>query len=91
MNFRLSATLAALGLLACTTAFAQPAYPSKPIRIIVPYVAGGAADITARVVGQKMSEGLGVPVIIDNKPGANGMLGTDAVAPMCPTKARRPH
>ena len=80
MKSRLPRTLAALVLLPCITAFAQPAYPTRPIRIIVPYAAGGAADITARVVGQKMAEGLGVPVIIDNKPGANGMLGTDAVA-----------
>ena len=84
MKSRLPRTLAALVLLPCITAFAQPAYPTRPIRIIVPYAAGGAADITARVVGQKMSEGLGVPVIIDNKPGANGMLGTDAVAKSAP-------
>jgi tripartite-type tricarboxylate transporter receptor subunit TctC len=55
-------------------------YPNKPIRMIVPYAAGGAADITARVVAQKMSEGLGVPVVIDNRGGANGNIGTDAVA-----------
>jgi tripartite-type tricarboxylate transporter receptor subunit TctC len=76
----LSQALTALLILPCITAVAQPAYPTRTIRIIVPYSPGGAADITARMVGQKMSEGLGVPVIIDNKPGANGMLGTDAVA-----------
>jgi tripartite-type tricarboxylate transporter receptor subunit TctC len=59
-------------------------YPSKPIKMIVPYAAGGAADITARVVGQKMSESLGVPIVVDNKPGANGMIGTDAVAKAVP-------
>lgn len=78
--------LYAVMLLATTGADAQSqsAYPSKPIRIVVPYVAGGAADITARIVGQSMAEGLRVPVIIDNKPGANGMIGTDAVAKAAP-------
>lgn len=65
------------------SAYAQ-AFPSKPIKMIVPYAAGGAADITARVLGQKMSESLGVPVVVDNKPGANGMIGTDAVAKAAP-------
>src|SRR5690606_22136541 len=55
-------------------------YPERPIRVIVPYVAGGAADITARVLAQKMSAGLGVPLVVENRPGANGMIGTDAVA-----------
>ena len=64
--------------------FAQTIYPNKPIRMIVPYAAGGAADITARIVGQKMSEGLGVPVVIDNRGGANGNIGTDAVAKAAP-------
>lgn len=59
-------------------------YPSKPIRLIVPYAAGGAADITARVIGQKMAERLGVPVIIDNRGGANGSIGTNAVVQAAP-------
>jgi len=59
-------------------------YPVKPIRLIVPYAAGGAADITARVVGQRMSEGLGVTVLVENKPGANGVIGTDFVAKALP-------
>jgi tripartite-type tricarboxylate transporter receptor subunit TctC len=63
---------------------AQSDYPNKPIRMVVPYVAGGAADITARVIGQRMSESMGQTVIIDNKPGANGMLGTDLVAKAAP-------
>lgn len=65
------------------SAWAQT-YPVKPIRMVVPYAAGGAADITARVLGQKMSESLGVPIVVDNKPGANGMIGTDAVAKAAP-------
>ena len=55
-----------------TGAVSAQSYPSKPIRVVVPYVAGGAADITARSIGQKMSEGLGVPVLIENRGGANG-------------------
>lgn len=64
-------------------AWAQ-SYPSKPIKVIVPYAAGGAADITARVVTQKMSENMGVPIVVDNRPGANGMIGTEAVVKAAP-------
>jgi tripartite-type tricarboxylate transporter receptor subunit TctC len=74
--------LALAGFAGCVNA--QQDYPNKPIRLVVPYVAGGAADITARVIGQKLSESLGQTVIVDNKPGANGMLGTDAVAKAAP-------
>jgi tripartite-type tricarboxylate transporter receptor subunit TctC len=63
---------------------AAQAYPNKPIRIIVPYVAGGAADITARTLSQKFSEQLGVAVVVDNRPGANGGIGTDVVAKAAP-------
>ncbi len=59
--------------------FAQ-AYPGKPIRIIVPYSAGGGTDIVARAVGQKLSEAWGQPVIVDNRAGAGGMIGAEAVA-----------
>ncbi len=56
------------------------AYPNKPIRMVVPYVAGGNADITGRLIAKKMSESMGVPIVVDNKGGANGMIGTDIVA-----------
>ena len=68
--------------LSCT-AFAQT-YPAKPIRMIVPYAPGGTADILARAVGQKLTGAWGQPVIIDNRPGASGMIGADAAAKSAP-------
>jgi tripartite-type tricarboxylate transporter receptor subunit TctC len=59
-------------------------FPSRPIRLVVPFPAGGPNDIIARVVGQRMAELLGQPVLIDNRAGAGGMLGTDAVAKAAP-------
>jgi tripartite-type tricarboxylate transporter receptor subunit TctC len=72
---------ASVGLFAVVagTASAQT-FPSKPIRIVVPFGAGGVADLTARTVAQKMAESLGQAVVIDNKPGAGGVVAGDAVA-----------
>jgi tripartite-type tricarboxylate transporter receptor subunit TctC len=64
-------------------ALAQP-YPAKPVRIIVPFAAGGAVDVVARAVGQRMSEQMGNPVIIENKPGASANLGAELVAKAAP-------
>ena len=72
----LAATLASAG-------WAQ-SYPSKPLRIVVPFGAGGVADLTARTVGQKLSQTLGQPVVIDNKPGAGGVGAADTVAKSAP-------
>ena len=83
---RLSNVLAVLGLFisltAVHTSFAQPAttYPTQPIKIVVPFPPGGATDIIARIIGQKMSERMGVSVIIENKAGANGNIASEAVA-----------
>ena len=59
---------------------AQAAWPERPVRMVVPYAAGGGADNTARAVGQRLSELLGQPFVIENRPGAGGVLGADAVA-----------
>jgi tripartite-type tricarboxylate transporter receptor subunit TctC len=73
-----------LAIMAVGTAAAQDAYPSKPIKIIVPYTAGGGVDTVARLLGDKLGKTLGQPVIVDNKPGASGMLGATAVAKSAP-------
>ena len=76
-----AAVAAALAIAAAgSPAQAQDNYPNKPIRIVVPYTAGGGVDTVARLVGDKMSKTLGQPVIVDNKPGASGMIGATAVA-----------
>lgn len=56
------------------------AYPDRPVRIVVPYAPGGANDILARLYGQKMSERLGQPFVVENRPGAQAIIGTEAVA-----------
>src|SRR5712692_2621976 len=73
---------ALFAVLACallSAAYAQP-YPAKPIRLIVPYAAGGTSDILARQIAPKLNEAWGQPVIVENKPGANGNVGADFVA-----------
>jgi tripartite-type tricarboxylate transporter receptor subunit TctC len=88
MNKLLRASaLAALGACALTQAHAQQGaaeFPVRPIRIVVPFAAGGATDVIARVVGQKMSDALGQPVVVDNKAGANGNIGAVTVARATP-------
>ena len=62
----------------CTAAFAQP-YPSKPVRIVVPYTAGGPADLLVRGLGQKLTEVWGQQIVVENKPGASGVTGATYV------------
>ncbi len=75
----------ALSALSGTASFAQgQAYPSKPIRLVLPYGPGGIIDYVGRTLSQKLSENIGQPVIAENRPGAGGILGTDTVARAAP-------
>src|SRR3982074_3139177 len=65
--------------IAAASALAQ-AYPSRPIRILVGFAPGGAADITARVIGEKFTQSMGANVVVDNRTGATGIIATDIVA-----------
>lgn len=78
-SFILSATLIAAG----TTCWGQ-AYPLKPVHLIVPLGAGGATDIVARVLAEKLGERLGQAVVVENRPGAEGLIGVDAAAKSAP-------
>jgi tripartite-type tricarboxylate transporter receptor subunit TctC len=69
-------TLLALALLLPVAVLAQ-GYPSKPVRLLVPFSAGGTTDVIARLIGQKLGDALGQQFVIDNRPGANGNLGTE--------------
>ncbi|MDM0114177.1 tripartite tricarboxylate transporter substrate binding protein [Variovorax sp. J22R133] len=83
-----TALFAALASFAALTApslaFAADTYPNKPIRLIVPFPAGGATDLFARTLTAKMGEKLGTPIVVDNKPGAGGAIGSDAAVKSAP-------
>ena len=85
MNHRhlLRLVIAVFGFTAAAPLVAQQ-FPAKPLRIIVPFPAGGTTDIAARLVGQKMSESMGQPVLVENRGGAGGSIGADAVAKSAP-------
>ncbi len=76
--------------LLCVALFAAPmaafaqAYPNKPIRLIVPWPPGQATDLAARIVAEKISQALGQPIVVENKPGAGGAIGTEQVAKAAP-------
>jgi tripartite-type tricarboxylate transporter receptor subunit TctC len=81
--------IAAVAALATLTGIASavaqaPTYPAKPIRLVVPFPAGGSLDVVARAIGQKLTESWGQPVVIDNRPGAGGNIGADLVAKSAP-------
>src|SRR2546423_5358861 len=73
-----------LPVLVAATRRAQGSFPSKPIRIVVGFAAGGGNDIIVRVLAPKMSEGLGQPIIIENKPGAQNIIAAEYVAKSAP-------
>ena len=75
----IGAMLVAAMLAAATPAAAQP-YPNRPLRLIVPFAAGGSNDVMARLIAPHLEQSLGQPVIVDNRPAAAGQVGTDAVA-----------
>jgi tripartite-type tricarboxylate transporter receptor subunit TctC len=83
MRRRFSVVAGVVLALACATAGAQ-AYPSKPIRLIVPYSTGSATDALARLIAQRLSDTVGQQVLVDNQPGANGIPATAAVAKAAP-------
>ena len=86
MRSRILSGIAAC-VIACAvmaTAQAQDRYPSKNVRLVVPFASGGATDIMARIMGQKMGELLGQTFVVDNRPGAGGNLGSDLVAKSSP-------
>ena len=86
--FRCTALLAAATLSAfSSTAQAQTQasdYPNKPVRVIVPFAPGGSADVFGRFLAQKLQDALGQTFIVDNRPGAGSVIGTDAVAKSAP-------
>jgi len=83
MKIWMSAAIAALVVLPAPRAEAQT-YPAKPIRMIVPFAPGGPNDVIGRVVAQKVSELIGQPVVVENRPGAGGAVGTAVVGTAAP-------
>ena len=80
----MSARLAMACLVAMAALPAYAEYPDRPIRIIVPFTPGGSTDILARMLGQKLTDAWGQNVVVENRPGANGVIGADAVAKSAP-------
>src|SRR5436305_14956965 len=84
MNRLFALMFIALTLARSNAACAQGAYPDRPVRVIVPFPAGGPADALARIVGDKLSQSLGKPFVVDNKAGASGNIGMELGARAAP-------
>ena len=80
ITFRLCPVILLAVLFLATGAFAQRAYPERPIRLLVPFAPGGGTDIVGRVIAQQMSAALGQSVVVDNRPGAGGSMGEEMIA-----------
>ena len=81
---RLSSGIAAVLMLACAAPAAAQSYPAKPVRLIIPFPAGGGADIFARLIGRKLQENMGQSLVPDNRAGAAGIIGCELVARAAP-------
>src|ERR1043165_6621229 len=77
-------TTIAFSLALAATGAAAQTYPTKPVRIVIPFASGASADTVARMVAPKLGDALGQPIVIDNRPGAGGVLGGDLVAKAAP-------
>ncbi len=84
LNTRTGLTLAWLAVLAPAAAHAQTVYPDRPIRVIVPLAPGGGSDYTARYIGLRLADRVGQSVVVDNRPAASGIVGTEMVAKAVP-------
>src|SRR5579864_5715592 len=73
-----SPTVLLITLVVAAPAVGQDAFPTRPIKLIVPFAAGGAYDVTARLIGEEMSKDLGSAIVIENRPGAGGNIGAQA-------------
>src|SRR5262245_53542930 len=80
MLFGFRACILAIALIAFPPLSAAQQYPSRALRLVVPFAPGGSTDVLARIVGQRLTETLGQPVIVDNRPAAGGTTGSDLVA-----------